>query len=81
MVSFALQENFGFSMLEAKYLGCKVVVPNRLVYPEFYGKTHLFDTFDESVQMVEDVLDNYNTNSIEAYRYDNKEIMEMWFNE
>jgi len=81
VVSYALQENFGFSVQEATYLGCIPVLPNRLVYPEFYGEFHLYDTFDESIKMVEDVLDNYNTKSIDAYRYDNKEIMEMWFND
>ena len=81
VVSYALQENFGFAVQEATYLGCVPVLPNRLVYPEFYSGTHLFDTFDESVQMVEDVLDDYSKKSINVFRYDNKEIMEMWFNE
>ena len=46
MVSFALQENFGYSMLEAAYLGCTPIVPNRLVYPEMYSKDCLYDNDD-----------------------------------
>ena len=61
MVSFALQENFGFSMLEARYLGCKVVVPNRLVYPELYHSDDLYNTFDEACSMVEDKLENWDS--------------------
>jgi len=61
MVSFALQENFGFSMLEAKYLGCKVVVPNRLVYPELYHSNDLYNTFDEACGLVENILENWDS--------------------
>jgi len=59
VVSYALQENFGFGIAEAAYLGCVPVVPNRLVYPELYGKENLFNSFEESVDMVEAVLQNY----------------------
>lgn len=52
VVSFALQENFGFGILEAVTLGCVPVVPNRLVYPEFFSKDYLYDTFDECVDKV-----------------------------
>ena len=56
IVSYALQENFGFGVAEAVYLGCKPVLPNRLVYPELYPNTRLFDRFDESVDMVIEAL-------------------------
>jgi glycosyltransferase involved in cell wall biosynthesis len=52
VVSYALQENFGFGIAEAAYLGCVPVLPNRLVYPELYSKEHLFDRFEQSVDMV-----------------------------
>ena len=81
VVSYALQENFGFSIQEATYLGCYPVLPNRLVYPELYGKEHLYDTFDESVKMVENALDDYINLDINAFHYNNEEIMEVWFNE
>ena len=58
VVSYALQENFGFGVNEAVYLGCVPVLPNRLVYPEFYTEEYLYNTFDESVNMVDDILDN-----------------------
>jgi len=56
IVSYALQENFGFGVAEAVYLGCAPILPNRLVYPELYPNTKLFDRFDESVDMVIDAL-------------------------
>ena len=59
VVSYALQENFGFGIAEAAYLGCVPVVPNRLVYPELYGAQHLFDTFEQSVHMTEQALLQY----------------------
>jgi len=52
VVSYALQENFGFGVAEAAYLGCTPVLPNRLVYPELYDEKYLFDHFEQSVDMV-----------------------------
>ena len=51
VVSYALQENFGFGIAEASELGCYPVLPNRLVYPELYSDCHLYDTFEQSVDM------------------------------
>tara|TARA_R100000008_G_C3562095_1_gene156833 strand:- start:261 stop:1247 length:987 start_codon:yes stop_codon:yes gene_type:complete len=80
MVSFALQENFGFSMLEAKYLGCKVVVPNRLVYPELYNSSDLYTTFDEACDMVYNNITGWNS---EFGYFDNNQTFhdcfEKWF--
>jgi len=64
IVSYALQENFGFGVAEAAYLGCTPVLPNRLVYPELYDKKHLFDRFEQSVDMVCEALTNYNEGTI-----------------
>jgi len=58
MVSFALQENFGYSMLEAAYLGCTPIVPNRLVYPEMYSKDCLYDNFEEACRKVIKAITN-----------------------
>ena len=70
MISFALQENFGFSMLEANYLGCKIVVPNRLVYPELYDIDDLYNTFDEACDLVINNITNWDN----EYGYFNNNI-------
>ena len=56
VVSYALQENFGFGIAEAAYLGCAPVLPNKLVYPELYDSEYLYDTHEQSVIMVCDAL-------------------------
>ena len=58
VVSFALQENFGIGVNEAVELGCIPILPNRLVYPEYYRKEYLYDNFEECVNKVEKVIDN-----------------------
>jgi glycosyltransferase involved in cell wall biosynthesis len=69
VVSFALQENFGFGIAEASVLGCIPVVPNRLVYPEMYIEECLYDRYDQAVDMVFKLLigDGYDT-----FKYKNK---------
>jgi len=64
IVSYALQENFGFGVAEAAYMGCTPVLPNRLVYPELYNSTYLYDRFEESVDMVYDALTNYQQETV-----------------
>ena len=76
VVSFALQENFGFSILEACYLGCIPVVPNRLVYPELYNEKYLYNTFEDACSMVYDAI----YNGVESsYVRDFQESVEKWF--
>ena len=78
VVSYALQENFGFGVAEAVYLGCTPVLPNRLVYPELYPDIKLFDRFDESVDMVCDAISNYQEQQIVL---DTDEVMKTWLGE
>jgi len=39
----AIQENFGYAIIEAVAAGCNILVPNRAVYSEFYDKVCLYD--------------------------------------
>lgn len=64
IVSYALQENFGFGVAEAAYLGCTPVLPNRLVYPELYAKQYLYDSFEQSVDLTCSALENHLNQSI-----------------
>lgn len=77
VVSYALQENFGFGIAEAAYLGCVPVLPNRLVYPELYSSKYLFNTFEESVDMVVNALNNYEYTNIKL----TNECFAHWFGE
>lgn len=43
-VSTSCHEFYGVSMLESVLAGCYPICPNRLVYPEFYEKDHLYNT-------------------------------------
>lgn len=75
VVSYALQENFGFGIAEAAYLGCTPVLPNRLVYPELYDEKYLFDRFEQSVDQVVAAMDNHNPESIQLPVH----CFETWF--
>lgn len=59
VVSFALQENFGFGVAEATHCGCVPVVPDRLVYPEFYPSRCLYRSFEQCVQRTTYALHHY----------------------
>lgn len=58
VVSFALQENFGFGVNEAVHAGCVPILPERLVYPEFYERKYLYEDFKDCVEKVLFVLEN-----------------------
>jgi len=80
VVSFALQENFGYGIQEAVKLGCVPVLPNRLVYPEIYPKQNLYNTFEESIQKVKDAIEGNLSCPIPKIKT-NKEIFKIWFND
>jgi len=56
VVSFALQENFGFGLLEAAELGCVTIVPDRLVYPEFFPSHLRYRSIDQCARLVAKAL-------------------------
>jgi glycosyltransferase involved in cell wall biosynthesis len=58
VVSFALQENFGFGIAEAVTLGCIPILPNKLVYPEFYDKEYLYNSFNNCCNLVDKLINN-----------------------
>lgn len=47
VVSTALHEFFGVSVIEAIKCGCFPLCPNRLVFPEYLGDQHLYKTEDQ----------------------------------
>jgi len=75
VVSFALQENFGIGINEAVELGCIPVLPNRLVYPEFYNNEYLYNNINECVEKVCSALDNKLSQTTPNYLFDIKK----WF--
>jgi len=79
VVSFALQENFGYGIQEAVKLGCIPILPNRLVYPEQFDKQYLYDTFEECVNKVELAMEGNIPPPILKNEYTNKEIFNTWF--
>jgi len=82
VVSFALQENFGFGVLEAVNLGCIPIVPNSVVYPEFINDEFLYKSFDECIDLVEKYLTEGSTNLIIKNNsiFNSQNIFKEWFN-
>lgn len=62
VVSFSDQENFGFSILEAASLGCNLVLPNKVVYPEFYSTSCIYESFSDCVNMVKEKMASPSSN-------------------
>lgn len=56
-VSFALQETLGIAMIESVLSGAIPVAPNRLSYRELYSSVFKYETFDEAVNMVVDLIE------------------------
>lgn len=78
VVSFALQENFGYGVQEAVYLGCIPILPNRLAYVEQFDKNYLYNCFDECVQMVESAMQG-KLPKTEPVVKNNDDIFNVWF--
>lgn len=60
VISTAIQENFGISVIEAVRFGCLPLLPKDLVYPEilpaFAHAACLYESFEELVEKTTDVL-------------------------
>lgn len=56
--SAALQENFGYGVLEGVSLGCSPVVPDSLSYVEMYPRCFRYNSFSEAVALVVSLLEN-----------------------
>lgn len=80
IVSFALQENFGYGVQEAVYLGCTPVLPNRLAYKEQFSKDYLYDSFDQCVEMVRKAVEG-ELPPTHAIVTDNDQIFDKWFSD
>lgn len=63
VVSFAKQENFGFGIAEAVQCGCYPVVPNRLVYPEFYPGSCLYNSIPACALHIEAAVNGYDSDT------------------
>ena len=60
VVSTAIQENFGYAVIESILCGCQPLLPNRLAYPEVIPASHhpaaLFPGDDQLVDALRDIL-------------------------
>lgn len=80
IVSFALQENFGYGIQEAVYLGCVPIVPNRLVYKEQFDSIYRYNIFEECKIKVKQAIDGKLT-APEPLLLNNTSIFKTWFYE
>lgn len=78
VISFADEETFGFGMQEGTYLGAVPVVPNKVCYPEEYGKKHCFNDFFEAVELVDAAIEG-KLKPMETFVKDNDEVFKIWF--
>lgn len=77
VVSFALQENFGFGIQEAVALGCVPVVPDRLAYAEQFAHEYKYRSFPECVGMVKAAL--HGKLVPPSRENTNEKILDAWF--
>jgi hypothetical protein len=79
VVSFALQENFGYGIQEAVYSGCIPIVPNRLVYKEQFDIKYRYNNFEDCINKVSLVFNN-ELKIPDLQFNNNNNIFTKWFN-
>jgi hypothetical protein len=79
VVSFALQENFGYGIQEAVYSGCIPIVPNRLVYKEQFDIKYRYNNFEDCINKVSLVFNN-ELKIPDLQFNNNNNIFKKWFN-
>lgn len=62
--SSALQENFWYGILECATYWLNLVLPNRLVYPEFYWEECIYNNEEQAIQMIKNWLKERNLKSV-----------------
>ena len=78
VVSFALQENFGYGIQEAVALGCIPIVPDRLAYVEQFSKEYRYSNFDDCIAKVNKAM-KYELSQTCPTITDNDKIFDVWF--
>lgn len=78
IVSFALQENFGYGVQEAVALGCVPALPDRLAYREQFAPEYRYSCFDDCVRLVGDIMEG-KLPCPDPVVKDNDRIFDTWF--
>jgi len=76
VVSTAIQDFFGGSVVEAIYSGAYPLLPNRLAYPEHVPQENLYNSFDELTEKLRVAIIEFNdlksgANAVERYNWPN----------
>lgn len=56
VLSCAIQETFGYSVMKSILCGCYPVLPDRACYPEFFDKKYLYKSQEEAAELIRKVL-------------------------
>ena len=78
VVSFALQENFGYGVQEAVALGCIPIVPNRLAYVEQFTEEYRYNNFDDCIAKVNKAMEQKLPQTCPVVT-ENDKIFDVWF--
>lgn len=78
VISFALQENFGYGIQEAVYLNNIPILPNRLAYKEQFHEKYLYNDFDHFIEMLQYCM-NSNILPETPIKLNNNNIFNEWF--